>query len=224
MSGWAVRGGLAAVVLAAMATGRVITDHIPTDDLDSRPFVHAAKVGQTAHLRYGDVRVDGLRAAHEILSAGSSYVAPHGFLVVDVTFTGRNRDGSSLGGLELVDREGRHHAPSDRACVTRIGGADGVPWHVMLCYQVAASALPGIQLEVAPSSSDLQGQDQERDDLARIDLGIDAAKAREITGSKDVVKFYNASINPYGKKPCTPKPGQPGTVLCTRAPQPGRSS
>lgn len=174
MRRWA---GLAAVVLAAMALGRVITDHVSVDGAADKPFVRTGTASAVVHLEYADVSVLGVRAAPAI--GGSSPVAAGGrFLLVDLEVVAQ-RDATSLLGIYLRDRDGHRYVFTDRGsgCANSTQAPTGLPWYLTVCFDVPKRALAGSSIVVARGDYGVNGSGQRRDDQARISLGVDAAKA-----------------------------------------------
>lgn len=174
MRRWA---GLAVVVVAAMALGRVITDHVTVEGSADRPFVHTGSLGSPVHLEYADVTATGVRAAPAF--TGTSPVKAGGrFLVVDLKVVARSEP-TSLQGLYLLDGEGRRYAPTDRGtgCAKGTQAPTGLPWYLMVCFDVPERALEGARIVVARGGYGVNGSGQRRDDQARISLGIDGGDA-----------------------------------------------
>ena len=166
-----------AVVIAAMAIGRVITDHVPDEDKVAQPFVRAGSLGESVRLRYGDVKVTGIRVATR-LEGADVVVAAGRFLVVDLSYRASGEPRRFLG-LELRDAHGRRFSPTDRGstCPTNLGGLTGIRTYAMACFDVPRSALAGAKFRVSLGDYGVNGSGQRRDDLAEIDLGISTAEA-----------------------------------------------
>ena len=119
---------------------------------------------------------------------GTTPVAASGrFLLVDLTVVAR-RDPTSLQGLYLLDGAGRRYAPTDRGagCSKGTQAPTGLPWYLMVCFDLPRRALEGATIVVARGEYGVNGSGQRRDDQARIVLGIDAARADRLwaaTGS-----------------------------------------
>ena len=162
----------AALVIAAMAIGQVLTNHGNDDDALDIPFVRTGTVGETVHLRYGDVRGTGVRIAQRL--EGSDVVIAAGrFVVVDfrVVALGEPR---TFAGLELRDSHGRRYAETSRVtgCAPSVTGSTAVPLYAMACFDVPKSALAGATFRLSRGDYGTRGSGQRRDDLADIDLGI----------------------------------------------------
>lgn len=199
---------VAAVVIAAMALGRVITDTVPVNQLDTKPFIRHGEVGRTVALRYADVEVTGVRAGPHLY--GVDTVAAAGqFVLVDLRIVAR-RESTSLLGFELVDRSGRRYVPMDRGttCRTNTTAPTGVPWYAVFCFDVPPGALQGMVIEVAKRAHDTDGTYQSRDDLARIDLGIGATKARKLARSKVAWQGQFPGLDPLDTSPVKEPAGQ----------------
>lgn len=198
MSRWAA---VAAAVIVAMSLGRLISDKIPLNDGDSRPFVRAGVVGKPVHLEYADVTVTGIRAAHG-LDGGSTVLAGGVFLIVDVDIVATERP-TRFAGIYLLDSQGRVHQPTYRGstCSTATVAPTAATWHVMVCFDVAKKALQGSRVVLSRGAYGVNGSGQRRDDLARIDLGIDRAEADDLYASK---LYYYAGTNEFEPLPLEP--------------------
>lgn len=205
MRRWAA---LAAVVLVAMAVGRVITETVPVNQLASDPFVRAGVVGKPVALRYADVEVTGVRAGPHLY--GADPVAAAGqFLLVDLRIVAR-KESTSMFGFSLIDTQGRRYAPMSRGstCPTNTTAPTGVPWFAVFCFDVPKRALEGMVVEISKGEHGVDGSDQARDDLARIDLGIGAAKARTMAASKVAWQGQYPGLAPMDTSPVKEQPGQ----------------
>jgi hypothetical protein len=200
--------GLAAVVLVAMAVGRVITDTMPVNDLASQPFVRTSEVGRSVALRYADVEVTGVRAGPHLY--GAEPIAAAGqFLLVDLRIVAR-AESTRLLGFALLDRAGRRYAPMGRGatCPTNTTAPAGVPWYAVFCFDVPKSRLAGMVLEVSKGDHGVDGTGQARDDLARISLGVDAARAKELAASRTAWRGQFPGLDPMDRTPVKEQPGQ----------------
>ena len=205
MRKWAA---LAAVVLVAMAVGRVITETVPVNEIATEPFVRTGEVGEVVALRYADVEVTGVRAGPHLY--GAEPIAAAGqFLLVDLRIVARS-ESLSMFGFALIDRDGRRYAPMGRGatCPTNTTAPAGVPWYAVFCFDVPKSALDGMVVELAKGDHGVDGANQRRDDLARIDLGIDQASAKEMAASRTAWQGEYPGFDPMDTAPVKEQPGQ----------------
>jgi hypothetical protein len=193
MPRWLTRTGVGVLVVAALAAGRAITDTMPlTPDgarMAAAPFVRDGEVGEPLDLRWAEVEVTGVHEA-EAIDDGSILVGTAGvFVVVDLRVVARGEP-RYLGGLHLVDREGRRFDRDTRTGFTYTEAPTGVDWFVSVAFEVPRDALPGLVLEVA------QGEDpwwdNRRDELAHVDLGIARTDVRRFVASKDIIGRFDA--------------------------------
>jgi len=196
--------GVVAVVIVAMALGRLLTDHVSDESLN-RPFVRHGKVGQTVALRYADVKVAGVRVATRI-DGSDLAVAAGRFLIVDLVTRAQGEPRSYLG-IELWDHQGRRYAPSSRgsACSAVFRGLTGVPMYGMACFDIPKSALAGSRFRFSLGGYGVNGSGERRDDLAEVDLGISAAEARRLWAQDVTYRSYLASTKPGDRKPVIPQ-------------------
>ena len=205
MRRWAA---LAALVIVAMAVGRVITETVPVNELATEPFVRTGEVGKPVALRYADVEVTGVRAGPHLY--GAEPIAAAGqFLLVDLRIVARSGSTTMLG-FALIDRDGRRYAPMGRGatCPTNTTAPAGVPWYAVLCFDVPPTALDGMVVELAKGDYEVDGARQRRDDLARINLGIDEAKAKEMAASRTAWQGQYPGFDPMDIAPVKEQPGQ----------------
>lgn len=196
---------LAAVVIAAMAIGRVITDTVPVNQIDTQPFLRTGEVGRSVALRYADVEVTGVRAGPHLY--GAEPVAAAGqFLLVDLRIVARKAS-TRLLGFGLIDRAGRRYLPMDRGatCPTNTTAPAGVPWYAVFCFDVPKKALKGMVFEMAKGAYDVDGTSQSRDDVARINLGIGTARARQLAASRMAWKGQFPGLDPLDTAPVKEK-------------------
>ena len=193
-----------AVVITAMAIGRVLTDHFPDEEQVAEPFVRHGSLGETVHLRYGDVRVDGVRVGTR-LEGADAVVAAGRFLIVDLTYRASGEPRRFLG-LELRDAQGRRFSPTDRGatCPTNLEGMTGIRMYAMACFDVPRSALTGARFRFSLGDYGVNGSGQRRDDLAEIDLGIsDADTARWWRQDRTYKADNSTATRPLEKNPIT---------------------
>lgn len=167
---------LGAVVLAAMATGRAVTDLIPINDVAAAPFFHDAGVGIPVSLSMATVEVTRVRVG-PLVSGTSATKAGGRWLVVDARLTATRQPTTLF--ATVIDGAGRHHLASDRAedCVTNGALPTGVPWRGSFCFDVDKAALDGATVLLHRGDYGDEGDGFRRDDVARIDLGIDDTDA-----------------------------------------------
>jgi hypothetical protein len=167
---WPGRIGTGVAVLAALAVGQTIDATLPgTDD---RPFVHAAGVGDRVQLAYADVTVDAVRVAKTLATNQGDVGTPGRWLVVDVTVVAWGRP-LSQPGVSLEDTSGRSFVSDPRSGYSPLYTRTGVPARVHIPFEVPEDALQGATLVFSRSAND-----DRRDDVARIDLGIGPEDAR----------------------------------------------
>lgn len=193
--------GLAAVVIAAMALGQLITDKIPLSQGAVAPFVHEAKLGEKVKLRYADVTVKGIRSGKYIDGADFA-VAGGTFLIVDLELIGKGEP-HLMSGLYVFDSKNRRYEPTTRgsSCPQNTTPPTGLRWNVMVCFDLSRQALEGAKLNVSQGGYEVNGSGQRRDDMAMIDLDIDKQKAAELWESKLAYESEYAGFLPLDKTP-----------------------
>jgi hypothetical protein len=186
---WPARIGVGVAVLAALALGRTIDAALPVDS-DVRPFVHTAGVGERVHLAYADVTVDAVRTARATDSGHGGVGTPGRWLVVDVTVVAW---GGPLAkpGVSLEDDRGRRFVSDGRSGYSWVSAPTGVPWRVRIPFEVPQDALQGATLVFSRSADD-----DRRDDVARIDLGIEAGDVAALWDTRETIEVTQADMEP----------------------------
>lgn len=203
-------GGTVAGVLAAMAVGRVITDHVPADGLAQEPFVRNVAVGETAHLEYGEAKVYAVRAADFLV--GIDPVAARGtFLVVDLEARGRHRS-STFKGPQVRAADGTLYGSTTRGtqCASVAELATGATTYTRFCFDVPVGALAGSHLLLDREGSWISGE-VNRTEIVDVDLGITAAEAKRMASARVTLDGDNTDdlVKPDGS--VLPEPsGAPG--------------
>ncbi|MCE1177629.1 MAG: hypothetical protein LWW86_01135 [Micrococcales bacterium] len=192
MSVWRPRTaqlGTAALVVAALSTGRVITDLLPDTNRAYRAWERHVAVGETAQLRYAAVRATRVDGARQIVPPDNNVlVSPTLWVVVDLTAVPRE-DNVSLSYAELRDTTGRAYPTSRRSRISCATTNPGIPTKCTAYLEVATDHLPGATLLVSRAGSDSLGDAQGRgDDAAVIDLGITPEQVTRWRAVKDPVK------------------------------------
>lgn len=193
----------AAVVIAALAVGRLVSDHVESK-ISPDPFLREVAAGETAHLRFADIDVDRVNAA-DVLVSGSDVVKARGvFLVVDVTVRGTDK-ARALTGIELVDTEGRIYGPdkSRAYCSFNLNAEPGLTTYARLCFDIPTLALEDVRLRVAQVDSAGGGASQRRDEIGDLDLGISASEARGMLAEELALATTN---DPFTKPDPEPQP------------------
>lgn len=169
----AVATGIA--VLAALGVGTVMERHLPlAQDVLEAPYEHPARIGDEVALRNQVVTVDEIAAGAFVESWGTTTGTSAHFLMAVVRFEAV----SEPVGLSptLVAADGRHYdtrgAVSSACGVTQVG----LPRTCRIFFEVPTDALPGATLRLAASEDDA-------DDVAVVDLGVDEAGAARLAAS-----------------------------------------
>ncbi|MDN5558304.1 MAG: hypothetical protein L0G23_02560 [Ruaniaceae bacterium] len=171
------RDGLftAILVVAALFVGSLVTSNLPQPDalLTDRPFLHAVTVGETANLRTGDVTITDVQAAKRVKLFGRIAESAAVWIVVDLEWEPVRQPGMiAASNPVVVAADGRVFGGSQ--AVTNNCGPTQPRMAVacQLAYEVSIDALEGARLRVPAGSSVTTS-----DDVADVDLGIDASTA-----------------------------------------------
>lgn len=179
---WFVRAGVGVTVLAALALGRVVVDTWPSPGSDVDPFVRSVEVGETAVLRFADLTLSNVRSAAVVDDGLEVARTPGTWLLVDLTLVPRGQPLVVSPHVVVVDAEGREYRP-DRAGYPWTEAPTGVAWAWTVAVELPPDALEGAVVRVAAD-----GLDDRRDDVAEVDLGIDADRAAELADSRFTVE------------------------------------
>ncbi|SEH77188.1 hypothetical protein SAMN04489835_3939 [Mycolicibacterium rutilum] len=185
---WPVRVGMGVAVLAALALGRAVESALPVAHTDNRPFLHTAGVGEPVHMRYADVTADAVRSARALDTPQGEVGTPGRWLIVSLTVTPRGRPLSSPA-VSLQDAKGRTFAVDARSGYSWEAAPTGVRWQVDVPFEVPYDALPGAALLFSHNPND-----DRRDDVARIDLGLDAGDAERLWATASTVEVSPAQM------------------------------
>ena len=179
---WSARAGAGVAIVVALALGRAIEAVVPTAT-DTRPFVRLGAVGDRVHLQYAEVTVDAVRTARHLDNGARRLGSPGRWLVVDATVIARGRP-LTTPGISLRDARGRTFLADPRSGYRWIPAPTGVPWRVRIPFEVPEDALPGATVSLARTMLD-----DRRDDVARIDLGIDDVEAATLWATTETVEI-----------------------------------
>lgn len=187
MTGRVVHGAsVAALVLAAMALGRLVTEAEP-DQIAVDPFVSQADVGEPVDLDHAVVEVTSVRGARGVRTPLSATKGAGALVLVETEVRTKHRFTSYLG-AQLIDRSGRVLFHDDRHdCTTTLSPLVAIPWRATYCFDVDPDALEGLSFRFTRGDDGVDGSGQRRDAVALVDLGIDAAVAETITEDNEVV-------------------------------------
>jgi len=186
----------AALVIAAMGLGRLITDHIPLEEVAAAPFVQRAAMEETVRLDYADLTVTAARVTPTIMGNPAS-AAGGRFLVVDLELVATTQP-TTMAGFFLVDARGRQWIATDRGseCTTSVNLATGARTYLSVCFDVPKQALEGARLNATRGAWSSDESNFRRDDLADVDLGISTSEVDALWAQKEPVNVKQAGIVP----------------------------
>jgi hypothetical protein len=194
------RVGTAALVLAGLAAGRVVTGAFDSTDAINAPYLRAGALGRPVDLRYAAVtatRVDGSPCVSTGSGVGSEFRTAGVFLVVRLTIVTK-KEPAEVRYAALTDRQGRTFLTSSvgRSSFSPGVGQPGVPRYASAVVEVPRDAVAGAHLRIA-----LNSLDQRRDDMADIDLGLTATQAAEWATARTEVPVTPPSDQPPASNP-----------------------
>lgn len=177
-----------AFVIAAMGLGRLITDHVPVDEVADEPFVRTGVVDETVGLDYADVKVTGVHVTPTITGTISASAAGGRWLVVDAELLA-TREPVVMAGFFLIDAQDHRWIPALRAqdCVRSANLSTGVRTYASFCFDIPRKGLEGARLIATRGPWTSHESEYRRDDLADIDLGIEPSDVDRLWSRTDVV-------------------------------------
>lgn len=176
------RDGLLTVmlVIAALFVGSTLTKYLPSpDSFRDDPFPVAGALGETVHLRTGDITLTTLQPAKEIELNGQVAATSGVWVVVDVIYEPRDQPGVVTGGQgRMRSTDGRIFGGA-QAIIANCGPANpGLPVTCQLPFEVPADALEGLILAM-PAEAEHWAADH----VTEIDLGLTTDKARDFAAT-----------------------------------------
>ena len=171
------RDGLltAILVVAALFVGSLVTSSLPQPDslLIDLPFLHAVNVGETANLRTGNVTVTDVQAAKRVKLYGRIAESAAVWIVVDLEWEPVRQSGMIAASNPVVVAADGRVFGGIQAVTNNCGPTQpGMAVACQLAFEVSVDALEGAHLRV-PAGNSVDTSD----DVADVDLGIDATAA-----------------------------------------------
>lgn len=156
------------IVLGALSVGLVIDRSLPsTEAILNAPFVTSVGVGETSHMRTGDVTVTDVRTASTVMTQLGTMRTSGVWLVVDLEITAA-KEPWTLTGMELASTSGALYGSPTSVEASCRTAQPGVPQQCTAVFEVAPDDLAGIVLTIPtnPLSSI-------SDDVTEVALGIE---------------------------------------------------
>lgn len=158
--------GAGALVLAALSVGRVVTEWLPDGPSPVRPFERHVAVGETAKLRYADVKATRVDGGKQLSTPDEAMLSPCMWVVVEAQVT-PTVDHLTFGYAELRTADGAVLTDGNRNIAQCRPTNPGIPTHCIYAFEIAAKDLPGATLALGRAIDDQRG-----DDMAVIDLDV----------------------------------------------------
>jgi len=185
---WPARIGAGVAVLAALAVGQAVDAALPVEHTDERPFVRAGGIGDRVHMNYADVTVDAVHTAKSLDTPQGKVGTPGRWLIVDVTVVAWGRP-LSRPAMSLEDDSGRVFLSDPRSGYDWSSAPTGVRWRAQVPFEVPEDALHGATLVFSRDAND-----DRRDDVARIDLGIEPGDVAGLWDTQQVIELPPAQM------------------------------
>lgn len=164
--------GTGALVVAALAVGQTLNDHLPDGSDAGRLFERPVSVGERLEMRAGDLTPVAVDGATSILrDIGSGIRSPGVVVVVHFDYVARSEPAAIRRG-ELRDGDGRvtvFGGSGQRNRVTCAARVVGIVVHCTAVVEADPDTLVGARLGLSADDDD-----DRFDDMALVDLAIDA--------------------------------------------------
>ena len=185
------RSGVALLVLAALALGRVVTTAWPLEDRLSEPFVRSGAVGAQVDLRYARVTAGEPVGAPAAEVSGALLATPGVWVLVPLAVVAEGEP-RRLAYAVVVGADGREYAARGLRSQVALGTATpGIAHYGAVLVELPPEAAVGALLRVA-----LDPWDQRADDMAEIELGITASDVAAWQANDDPVVLPYPSDTP----------------------------
>jgi hypothetical protein len=185
---WPARVGMGIAVLAALAVGQTVDAALPVQHTDERPFVRAGRLGDRVHTRYAGVTVDAVHTAKSLDTPQGTVGTPGRWLIVDLTVVAWRRP-LSRPSISLEDNSGRVFSIDPRSGYDWSSAPTGVRWRAQVPFEVPEDALHGATLVFSRDAND-----DRRDEVARIDLGIEPGDVAGLWDTQQVIELSSAQM------------------------------
>lgn len=145
------RAGAAALIVATLAVGHVITSHTPDADAMQKPFLRTAAIGKPVNTRTFDATVLGVRGAAVIRQNDTDHDTSGVWIIVNVRLVARSNP-ATLGYAVLRDAQGRTYAATTRIDQFLTGGRTlepGVPVTGEIAFEVPVPVATHLSVDLA---------------------------------------------------------------------------
>lgn len=190
---WGRRGrqlGAGALVLAALAVGRVVEDRLPSaGPVGQQPFERHVAVGEAAHLRIGDVTVTEVQGSKAWAGVAEAKLTPGLWVIAHVELVPSRRD-SGISDVRVRSSDERTWSMG-RGESTCKGGVAGVPMRCQVIVEIPEEPIPDAELVLR--WTDL---DDRWDDQAVVPLTISPTEVAAWAKVTDPVDIPNATVGP----------------------------
>jgi hypothetical protein len=180
--------GAGALVLAALAVGRVVTDRLPdAEAVIEAPVERHAAIGEAAHLRVGEVTVREVTGSTEWAGVIEGKRTTGVWLAADIDLLPSRRE-SGISYAAVRDASG-HVWDLGRGTSTCKGTIAGVPMRCQVVIELPARAIPGAELVLRWTDFD-----ERFDDQAVVPLRLDEATMKGWAASTTPIQVPNATL------------------------------
>lgn len=180
----ASRFGTGALVVAALALGQVLNEHLPDGKEASRPFERHVEIGETARLRTGDLTPLSVDGAKAVLRDSSASIRAQGVgVVLHFDFVSR-QEANSMSYALFRGGDGtkaRFSSSGQRNRLACPAAPPGIVVHCTAVFEINPDSLVGSSLMIAPNSLD-----ERFDEAATIDLAVSKADVKRWKATQQI--------------------------------------
>ncbi len=180
-----------ATVLVLLYVGSLVTKWMPdaAEILSDRPFTHEALIGETVTMRTGDITVTGVQAAKQVEVYDQVAVTDQTWLVIDVQWTPRGESGLISGSFPVIRSQDGRTFGGMQALIINCGPTQpGLTVRCQMPFEMPIDALEGSKILI-PAGNSVSTSD----DVAQIDLQIDATKASQFASMQERIPLQDST-------------------------------
>jgi hypothetical protein len=184
------RGGIAALIIAAIAIGGVVNSYTPDTDARERPFARTGAVGERVDVRSFDATVLDVRGGTKLTRSDKIYETGGVWVVVRVRLVARDK-AMLLGRAFVDDGRGHQYRLSDRIIqpLSIRTLQPGIPAEGEIFFEVPKDAATRLTIQLSPRPFD-----QRMDARAEVPLDIDQAKVDSWLAASKPIEVEDAKV------------------------------
>jgi len=186
------RLGTAALLLAALAVGGLISAYKPGPEIQHRPFISDGKQGERVHTRAFDVELLGVRGGEAIGSGGVLHESKGVWVIAKVRLTAT---GEAVAPAYAALRDGDNRIFRATGRITQPLGTrelqPGIPVEFEFIFEVPADVPLSLVLRLAVHESESSNR---MDGMAQIELPIGSDELAKWKADKEPLKIMKPVV------------------------------